>query len=58
MIDPTWDPFQGKEPTTDTINDTLLCLQTGGTLHNCLLRGFIQQLIETDAETCSQTLRG
>jgi hypothetical protein len=29
MTAPTWDPFHVRQPTTDTINDTLLCLQTG-----------------------------
>jgi hypothetical protein len=43
--------------TPDTINDSLLYLQTGG-YHNCHLVGFTQQLMETDAETHSQTLEG
>jgi hypothetical protein len=34
----------------DTINDTQLCLHTRDK-HNCPLRGFIQQQMETDAET-------
>ena len=41
-------PIACKTP--DTINDTLLSLQTG-TYHNCLLRVFIQQRMETDTET-------
>jgi hypothetical protein len=28
IISPTWDPFHGQAPIPDTINDTLLCLQT------------------------------
>lgn len=36
-----------------TINDTLLCLRTGAQ-SNCILRGFVQQLIETDAETTAK----
>jgi hypothetical protein len=45
----------GQEPIPDTINDTLLCLQTGS-WHNCPLRSSTQQLTKIDAETCSQTL--
>jgi hypothetical protein len=45
------------EPTPDIINDILLRLQTG-TYYNCLLRGFIQQQIEADAEIHSQTSGG
>jgi len=40
-----------------TIHDTLLCLQTGA-LYKGLLRGFIQQQKETDAETHTQTSGG
>jgi hypothetical protein len=39
-----------RDPTPDTINDTLSCLLTEA-LHNCLLRSFIQQEMETDEET-------
>ena len=46
-----------QEPIPDSINDTLLCLQTGAQ-HNCSLRDSTQQLIETDAETHSQSLDG
>ena len=46
-----------REPTSDTINDILFYLQTG-TKHNCPLRGFTEQLMETDEETYSQTLSG
>lgn len=45
------------EPIPHTVNDTLLCLQTGAK-HNCHLRGFIQQRMETDADSHSQTLGG
>lgn len=38
-----------------TINDTLLFFQTGAQ-HNRPLRDLIEKLIETDAETYSQTL--
>lgn len=52
------DPPNRKEPTLDTVNDTLLRLQTGAE-HNCLLRDFIQLLLlKTDAETYSQTIGG
>jgi hypothetical protein len=54
MTDPTWDPFNGREPTPHTIDDPLLWLQTG-TQHNCLLRGFMHQQMERDAENHSQT---
>jgi hypothetical protein len=50
MIAPTWDTPHGRESTPD---NSLLCLQTG-TKHNCVLRGFIQQQMETDSETHSQ----
>ena len=53
MTDLTWDPSHGREPTLDTIDDILLCLQIGA-LHN-FLRGLIQQFMETDAEIHSQT---
>jgi hypothetical protein len=53
MIGPTWDPPHVREPTPDTINDTLLCLHAVS-WDNCHLRSFIQQLVETDAE--NQTL--
>ena len=49
-------PSHGREPTPDTVNDTLLCLKTAW--HNCTLRGFIQQLTETNSDTHSQTLGG
>jgi hypothetical protein len=42
-----------REPNPDTINDILLCLQTGAK-YNCLLRGFIQHEMETSAENHSQ----
>jgi hypothetical protein len=42
----------GREPTPDTVNDILLCFQTGAH-QNCVLRHFIQLLMETDAETQS-----
>jgi hypothetical protein len=54
---PTWDLSYGKAPIPDTIYDTLLCLQTG-VKHDCPLRGFIQQVTQTDADTHSQTLDG
>lgn len=38
----------------DTISDILLYLQRG-TQHNCHLRDFTQQLMETNTETHSQT---
>ena len=44
-----------KSKPSDTISDSLLCLQTR-TQQNYLLRGF-QLLMETDAETHSKTLR-
>lgn len=44
-----------SKPTPDSINDTLLWFQTGA-LYNSLLRGFIQQPMETGAENLSQTL--
>jgi hypothetical protein len=43
------------EPTPDTTNDILLCLQTGA-LHHCLLSYFILQVMEADAKTQSQTI--
>jgi hypothetical protein len=54
MTGPPWDLSHGRETTPDTVKDTLLCLQTGA-WHNCLLKGFIHQQTETDAETHSQT---
>lgn len=30
VTDPTWDPFNGWAQMSDTIIDTILCLQTGG----------------------------
>jgi hypothetical protein len=48
-------PFYGQESIPDTINDTLLCLQTE-IKHKFPLRDSTQQLTETDAETHSQTL--
>lgn len=55
MTAPNSDLVSGQEPNPNTINDTLLCLQTG-TFHNCLLRGSTQQPLERDAETHTQTL--
>jgi hypothetical protein len=43
--------------TPDTINGILLDLQTG-TEHSCRLKGFTQQLMETNEEIHSQTLGG
>jgi hypothetical protein len=51
----TWDTFHGRESSLDTINDILLCLQTGA-WHNCPLWGYTQQLMETDAEIHNQTV--
>ena len=52
---PTFDPSHVQTPVSDTISDTLLCLQTGAQ-HNCPLRGSIQQLTEIEADTHTQTL--
>ena len=54
MMGPTRELCYEREPTPDTVND-ILYLNTGA-YHNCPLRGFIQQLMEIDAETHSQTL--
>jgi hypothetical protein len=48
-------PFHEQTLIPDTTNDTLLCLLTGA-LHNCPLRGFAQQLTETNTEAHRQTL--
>jgi hypothetical protein len=42
-------------PPRNTLNDILLYFQKG-TWHNCYLRGFTQQQMETDAETHIQML--
>ena len=42
-------------PIPDTINDTLICLQTGAC---CPLRGSTQQPTQTDKETHGQTVDG
>ena len=42
-------------PIPETVNDTLLCLQTG-TKYNCPLRGSLKYLTEIDADLHSQTL--
>ena len=46
-----------KETTLETIKNTLLSLQTV-TYLNCLLKGFIQQQIEVNAETKHQAVLG
>jgi hypothetical protein len=51
----TWDPTHGQVSIPDTINDALLCWQTGA---HCLLRGITQQLTRTDTDTYSQTVDG
>lgn len=56
MTSPTSDPFHGQEPIPGTTNDTLLFLQTGSRITDCLLRGSPKQLTDTDAETHSQTM--
>jgi hypothetical protein len=50
-------PTQWKKTIPDSINYTLLALQTGA-YQNGHLRGSIQQLAETDAEIHSQTSDG
>jgi hypothetical protein len=52
---PNWDPSHGQAPVPGTINNTLLCLQTGA---RCPLRGSTQQLTQTDTDTHSQTVDG
>ena len=47
MINQTWDLPHGREPNSDTLNDTWLYLRTEA-LHNCLVSGFIQHLMATD----------
>ena len=49
MTGPASDLCHEMEPTSDTINDILLCLQTGAQ-NNCHQRGFTQHPKETDAE--------
>ena len=46
-------PIHGQAPIPNTINDTLLCLQTGA---NCPLRGSTQQLTQADIDTYSQAV--
>jgi hypothetical protein len=47
---PTRDLFHGHSPSPDTINGTLLGLQTG-VENNCPLRGYTQHLTETQLST-------
>ena len=54
---PTQNLSHGQAPSPDTINDTLLYLQTEA-WHICPLRGSIQQQTERNADTRSQTLDG
>jgi hypothetical protein len=42
----------------DTINENSDVLVVMSLAHLCILRGFIHQLMETDAETQAQTLGG
>jgi hypothetical protein len=51
----TWDLYHGQAPVPNTINDTLLSLQTGAC---CPLRGSTQQLTQIDTDTYSQTVDG
>ena len=46
-----WDPSHGQAPIPNTINDTLLYLQTGAC---CPLGGSTQQLTQTNTDTHSQ----
>lgn len=57
MTDSIWDPSNVREPSPDSIKDTLLGLQRG-TWQTCLLRGLIQQLMETDPDIHSPTSGG
>ena len=52
-----WDPSHGKAPIPNTVNDTLLCLQTRVC---CPLRGSTQQLIQKTVctENHTQTIYG
>jgi hypothetical protein len=56
-----WDHFQACLPTSTTLElqAMFVCFDLDsqtGVYHNCPLRGSTEQLIETDAETHSQTL--
>lgn len=52
---PAWD--HEREPTSNTVDDILLYLQTK-TYHKASQWDFTQQLLEVDAEIHSQTLSG
>ena len=52
MTSLAWDPFHGQEPIPDTVNDTLLCLQTGTSIT------VSERLHTTDAELHRQILDG
>jgi len=50
MVSADWDPPHGWAPIPDTINDALLCLQTG-VYHGFPLRDSTKLLTQTEAET-------
>jgi hypothetical protein len=54
---PTWDPFQGEAPRTNTITDAMMCLQcTDKSLLWLPSERPNKHLSETDADTCTQQL--
>jgi hypothetical protein len=55
MTSTAWEPCPERKFTPDIINDILLYFQTEA-WHNCHLRKFFQQLMETDIETHSHIL--
>ena len=57
MTGPALDPSHVQAPIPDTINDILLCFQTG-VWHGCPLRASTQELTRTDADIHSQILDG